>query len=90
MNYAKVVRKMMKKICFWLSVLVILLFAVFDLQHQYVQYREPDYGRKVTIYSEEKIIHTYEKFITVKGDTVIFQNDYTKFVLKPAKVQIHE
>jgi hypothetical protein len=80
----------MRKIGFWIGILFVLLYAAFDLRHQFIQYRKPDYGRKVTIYSEEKIIHTYEKFITVKGDTVIFQNDYTKFVLKPAKVQIDE
>lgn len=80
----------MRKIGFWIGILFVLLYAAFDSRHQIIQYRESDYGRKVTIYSEEKIIHTYEKFITVKGDTVIFQNDYTKFVLKPAKVQIDE
>lgn len=47
-------------------------------------------GRKVTIYVDDKTIHTYEKYVKVVGDEVIFKNDYTKMEFKNAKVKYGE
>jgi hypothetical protein len=49
-----------------------------------------DKGRKVTIYVDGKVIHTYEKYVKVIGNEVIFNNDYTKMKFKNAKVKYGE
>jgi hypothetical protein len=49
-----------------------------------------DKGRKVTIYVNGKVIHTYEKYVKVVGDEVIFDNDYTEMRFKNAKVKYGE
>lgn len=49
-----------------------------------------DKGRKVTIYAENKVIHTYEKYVKVNGNQVIFKNDYTKMKFKNAKIKYGE
>jgi hypothetical protein len=49
-----------------------------------------DKGRKVTIYVDGKAIHTYEKYVKVVGDEVIFKNDYTEMKFKNAKVKYGE
>jgi hypothetical protein len=49
-----------------------------------------DKGRKVTIYIDGKVIHTYEKYVKVVGDEVIFDNDYTEMRFKNAKVKYGE
>lgn len=49
-----------------------------------------DKGRKVTIYVDGKVIHTYEKYVKVIDNEVIFNNDYTKIKFKNAKVKYGE
>lgn len=81
----------MKKIGF-LVLMVVTLFTVIDLTHISIPKRThvDDKGRKVTIYAENKVIHTYEKYVKVNGNQVIFKNDYTKMKFENAKVKYGE
>lgn len=69
---------------------VVILFALLDLNKEDKRSQTEDRGRRVTIYTKDKVIHTYEKHVKVVGDEVIFDNDYTEMKFKNAKVKYGE
>ncbi|STO12765.1 Uncharacterised protein [[Flavobacterium] thermophilum] len=70
----------------------LILFTLIGLNHTSTpeKLQVDDKGEKVTIYADGKVIHTYEKYVKVIGDEVIFKNDYTEMKFKNAKVKYGE
>lgn len=83
---------MMKKKVLALFLGIAILLIIIDMNKEAIPSgsQVDDRGRKTTIYVDDKIIHTYEKYVKVVGDEVIFKNDYTKMEFKNAKVKYGE
>ena len=82
----------MKKKVLVLLLGVLILVVMIDMDKGVIpsESQVDDKGRKITIYTDDEVIHTYEKYVQVIGDEVIFKNDYTEMKLKNAKVKYGE
>jgi len=83
---------MIKQKMFILLLGIAILLIMIDINKEAIPSGSlvDDKGRKVTIYVDGKVIHTYEKYVEVVGDEVIFKNDYTEMKFKNAKVKYGE